>query len=104
MNSGTVDKLHRQGIILIPMEFEFDPQKSAANKEKHGIDFIEAQALWNDPNLIEIPTRCVEELRFLIIGKIDGKHWAAIVTRRSGRLHIISVRRARKEECALYEG
>lgn len=86
------------------MDFEFDPQKSAANKEKHGIDFIEAQALWNDPDLIEITARCVDEPRFLIIGKMDGKHWSAVITRRSGRLRIISVRRARKEEAALYEG
>lgn len=86
----------------IQAEFEFDKLKSAANKEKHGIDFIEAQALWNDPDLIEIPARCVDEPRFLIIGKIDGKHWSAVITRRSGRLRIISVRRARKEEAARY--
>jgi len=103
-DSGTVDRTPLQGIIIIPMDFEFDPQKSAANKEKHGIDFIEAQALWNDPDLIEIPARCVDEPRFLIIGKMDGKHWSAVITRRSGRLRIISVRRARKEEAALYEG
>lgn len=30
------------------MEFEFDERKSAANKAKHGIDFVEAQALWLD--------------------------------------------------------
>jgi uncharacterized DUF497 family protein len=86
------------------MDFEFDPQKSAANKEKHGIDFIEAQALWNDSDLIEIPAHCFDEPRFLVIGKINGKHWSAVITRRNGRLRIISVRRARKEEAALYEG
>jgi uncharacterized protein len=31
------------------MEFEFDRKKSRRNKEKHGIDFIEAQSLWIDP-------------------------------------------------------
>lgn len=41
-DSGAVDRISRQGIVIIPMDFEFDPQKSAANKEKHGIDFIEA--------------------------------------------------------------
>lgn len=82
----------------IQAEVEFDQQKSAANKEKHGIDFIEAQALWKDPHLIET----LAELRFLTIGKINGKHWSAVVTRRSGRLRIISVRRARKDEAARY--
>lgn len=103
-NQHKIDRMFIFGIIIIPMDFEFDPKKSAANKEKHGIDFVEAQALWNDPDLIEIPARCPDEPRFLIIGKMDGKHWSAVVTRRSGRLRIISVRRARKEEAALYEG
>lgn len=37
--------------------FEYDDNKSQSNLVKHGIDFIEAQKLWNDPNLLEIPTR-----------------------------------------------
>jgi len=36
------------------VEFEFDPEKSVRNKAKHGIDFQEAQALWKDPDLLEI--------------------------------------------------
>ena len=59
------------------MEFEFDSQKSTANKVKHGIDFVEAQALWDDPELIEIPVRTSDEPRFLVIGKIEGKLWVA---------------------------
>lgn len=85
------------------MEFEFDPQKSLTNKEKHGIYFHEAQVLWQDVNRIEIPAR-TEELRFLVIGMIEGKHWSAVITYREERIRIISVRRARKEEVALYEG
>jgi uncharacterized protein len=84
--------------------FEFDEEKSQANAGKHGIDFVEAQALWNDPNLIEIPARTVDEPRFLVIGKISGKHWSAMVTHRSERIRLISVRRSRPEEVALYEG
>jgi len=56
------------------MEFEFDLNKSKANKKKHGIDFVEAQELWEDPDLIEIPARTSDEPRFLVIGKISGKH------------------------------
>ena len=62
------------------MEFEWDTTKSNGNKKKHGIDFDEAQALWNDPDLIEIPVKTSDEPRFLIIGKISGKHWSGIIT------------------------
>jgi len=85
------------------MEFEFDPQKSEANKKKHGIDFYEAQALWDDPDVIEIPVRTSDEPRFLIIGRISGKHWSGVITYRNGKIRIISVRRSRKEEVDIYE-
>jgi uncharacterized protein len=84
--------------------FEFDEEKSQTNAGKHGIDFVEAQALWSDPNLIEIPAKTVDEPRFLVIGRISGKHWSAVVTHRSERIRLISVRRSRPEEVALYEG
>ena len=86
------------------MEFDFDPKKSAANKTKHGIDFIKAQALWNDPDSIEIPVKTNDEPRFLVIGTISQKHWSGIITYRSDRIRIISMRRSRKEEVDLYEG
>jgi len=85
------------------MEFEFDAKKSVSNKDKHGIDFNEAQALWDDPDLIEIPARTTDEPRFLVIGQIAGKHWSGIVTYRDDRVRIISVRRARQEEIDIYE-
>ena len=85
------------------MEFKFDPQKSTANKAKHGIDFVEAQALWDDPDLIEIPARTSDEPRFLVIGKIEGKFWSAIFTYRHEQIRLISVRRSRREEVAIYE-
>jgi hypothetical protein len=86
------------------MEFEFDPRKSRSNQKKHGIDFVEAQALWDDPDLIEIPARALDEPRFLVVGRIGDDHWAGIVTYRDDRVRIISVRRAREEEIASYEG
>ncbi|WP_219414046.1 BrnT family toxin [Pseudonocardia nigra] len=85
-------------------EFEFDPNKSAANRDKHGIDFIEAQRLWVDGLRVEVPARTVDEARWLVIGRIDGKHWSAVVTFRQGKVRIISVRRSREEEVAIYEG
>lgn len=85
------------------MEFEFDPLKSQANEAKHGLDFLEAERLWLDDMLLEIPARTVDEPRFLLIGMIDRTHWSAIVTYRNHRVRIISVRRSRKEEIELYE-
>lgn len=85
------------------MEFEFDPHKSASNKVKHGIDFSEARKLWNDPHLLEIEARSIDEPRVLLIGTIEGKHWSAVITYREDKVRIISVRRSRKEEVELYE-
>ena len=85
------------------MKFEFDQRKSRSNKKKHGIDFGGAQALWEDPDLIEIPARTTDEPRFLVVGRIGYEHWSAVVTRREDRIRIISVRRSRKEEIELYE-
>ena len=84
-------------------EFEFDPGKSAKNKDKHGIDFIEAQSLWDDPDLLEVPAKTEDEPRFLVVGKIGPKHWSVIVTYRNNNIRIISVRRSRAEEVDLYE-
>mgnify|MGYP001559327358 CR=1 FL=1 len=86
------------------MQFEFDSKKSESNKAKHGIDFYESQALWDDPDLIEIPLKASDEPRFLVIGMISGRHWSGIITYRSDKIRIISVRRARKEEVEIYEG
>jgi uncharacterized DUF497 family protein len=86
------------------MKFEFDETKSAANEVKHGIDFIEAQALWDDPDLLEVPAKNVrDEDRYLLIGKIDNKYWSAIVTYRNNFVRIISVRRSRDKEISYYE-
>jgi uncharacterized protein len=85
------------------VEFEFDPDKSSANKAKHGLDFIEAQALWLDEALIEAPARTDDEPRFLVVGRIRGRHWSAVCVRRNERTRIISVRQSRREEIKAYE-
>lgn len=84
------------------MRFEFDLAKSTVNKAKHGIDFAEAQAIWNDTNRLEIPARSTTEPRSQIIGRIQQTLWAAFVTYRHDTIRIISVRRARKKEEAQY--
>ena len=85
------------------MEFEFDSKKSRSNKKKHGIDFSQAQALWDDSDLMEIPARTSDEPRFLVIGKISGEYWSAVITYRREKIRIVSVRRSRKEEIDIYE-
>jgi uncharacterized DUF497 family protein len=84
------------------MEFEFDPAKSEANLKKHGIDFVNAQALWSDLDRLEIPARSLDEPRTQVIGRIGDLVWSAFITPRGDRIRIISVRRARDEEKAAY--
>ena len=83
--------------------FEYDEAKSEANLAKHGIDFVDAQGLWSDPDLLEVPAKTEDEPRFLVIGQTAGKHWSAVITYRGTHIRIISVRRSRTEEVALYE-
>jgi len=83
--------------------FEFNEQKSQANLLKHGVNFIDAQVLWNDPRLLEIPAKTEDEPRYLIVGLISEKHWSAVITYRNANIRLISVRRSRPEEVALYE-
>ncbi|MGC8537238.1 MAG: BrnT family toxin [Rhizomicrobium sp.] len=85
------------------MSFEYDPDKSAENKRKHGIDFEEAKQLWADAQWVEVPARTTDEPRWLLVGKIDEKHWPAVITRRGDNIRLISVRRSRDEEVAIYE-
>lgn len=84
--------------------FEFDPNKSEINKLKHGIDFYSARRLWKDPNRIEIPTRWVDEPRFLLIASLKQEIWSAIYTLRNKRIRIISVRKSRENEKEIYHG
>ncbi len=85
------------------MELEFDPRKSASNKKKHGINFVEARVLWDDPDRLEVPALTQRENRLVLIGKIADTHWSAVWTLRAEKARIISVRRAQKEEVEAYE-
>ena len=85
------------------MDFEFDSRKCEANKRNHGIDFFQVEALWEDPELLEVPARTEDEARYLVIGMIDAKHWSCVITYRDERVRIISARRSRKGEVSLYE-
>jgi uncharacterized protein len=56
-----------------------------------------------DPMHIEVPARTIGEPRWLVVGRMGGRHWSAIVPYRQDRTRIISVRRARDEEIRIYE-
>ncbi len=82
--------------------FEYDPDKSAANMAKHGIDFEQAQELWLDEARAEVESEGGAEVRWLLMGKIEGRHWTAVYTMRDGKVRIISVRRSRANEVRDY--
>ena len=84
--------------------FEYDDKKSNSNLDKHGIDFVKAQELWKDPDLVEVQAKSENESRFIIIAQIDNKCWSAVITYRGSTIRIISVRRSRNLEVELYEG
>jgi len=84
--------------------FEFDPAKSDANTIKHGIDFVEAQALWSDDDLTALGVvNYGGETRHLFVGTIGRRRWTAVVTYRDEHIRIISVRRARPSEEMAYD-
>lgn len=85
------------------MEFEYDPGKSRANEVKHGIDFEQAKALWSDDDRLVIPARSEGEPRWAMLARHGAKVWAAFYTFRESRVRLISVRRARPNEKAMYE-
>lgn len=90
------------GTFIHEMEFEFDAKKSEANLEKHGLSFDVAKVLWSDINALELPAKSESETRKMLIARHDGKVWSAIFTERGKNIRLISVRRAHKNEEALY--
>ena len=85
------------------VRFEFDSKKSKSNLEKHGIDFLEAQELWKDPDLLQFRAKSDDEDRYLVIGRIGAKHWSAVITYRNESIRLISIRRSRRTEIEIYE-
>jgi len=85
------------------LEFEYDPAKSAANKEKHGIDFEEAKMLWKDDKRVVFDVDSKGEARTITVGLYNGKMYSAVTTIRGDAIRIISVRRSRDNEVKLYE-
>ena len=85
------------------MQFEYGTQKSRANLLKHGIDFEDAQRLWEVPTVTFHTKPDSDEVHYLVLGMIDGKHWTAIITDHGEHTRIISIRRSRTQEEKDYE-
>ncbi|MEA2036813.1 MAG: BrnT family toxin [Nanoarchaeota archaeon] len=86
------------------MKFEYDENKSHINKEKHGIDFVDAQNLWQDENALIVPANIIgDEARYALISIFKNRCYTAIFTHRNEMYRIISVRRCRKNEEKSYE-
>ena len=83
------------------MDFEYNQNKSDANREKHGIRFEEAKQLWAG-SYVEIQAKTVDEPRFLLIGQMKEKYYSCIFTKRGEIIRIISCRRSREREEAIY--
>ena len=85
------------------MRFEYDPKKSETNRDKHGIDFEEAQELWLDPNMMRFDIEYGGEPRWGVIAHYGGGHWVAVCTTREEKIRLISVRRATQKEASFYD-
>lgn len=85
----------------ISVQFEYDPGKSDSNKAKHGIDFVEAQALWKSKHVL-LGAKGALEKRYLVIGRIGGGYWSAIITYRGATIRIINVRKSTVIEIETY--
>ena len=85
------------------MEFIYNPAKSMTNMIKHGINFRDAQQLWEDSRLQIIKARISSEPRWIAIGRIGDKYWSSVFTTRGDTIRIISVRRSRPKEIESYE-
>ena len=86
-----------------PLCFEYDQNKSDSNEAKHGIDFEEAQRLWDDERRVVVSARTCDEKREAIIARHGGQYWTAIFTMRAERIRIISVRRSTSKEASRYD-
>jgi uncharacterized protein len=85
------------------MIFEYDPEKSRINREKHGVDFEESQQLWDDEDGLVVPAQSETEQRWALLAVLRDRVWVAFYTMRNESIRIISVRKARKNEEKLYD-
>ncbi|MCI2241831.1 BrnT family toxin [Adlercreutzia faecimuris] len=84
-------------------KFVYNVAKSRANLLKHGIDFEEAQRLWDDRHRLSMSLESRGEERRMLIARYGGCCWSAVYVGRLGAIRLISVRRATKREVSCYD-
>lgn len=84
---------------------EFDPEKDAANREKHGVSLAFGERVLGDPERLDVLDVRFEypEERCICYGKVEGRVWVAVYTRRGRKNRFISVRKANDREAKKYE-
>jgi len=86
-------------------EFEWDPRKGGVNRRKHGIDFADATAVFEDERALTVPDAitAVDEIRMLTLGRdAMGRVLVVAYTSRGDRIRLISARRATPGERRQY--
>ncbi|MGH2617554.1 MAG: BrnT family toxin [Thermomicrobiales bacterium] len=85
------------------MIVDWDPAKNRSNQRKHGIDFEDAQAVFLDPDRIEVlDDRDYGEERWAVIGTVGRLVVSVIYTNRNGGIRLISARKADPDDEADY--
>jgi uncharacterized DUF497 family protein len=90
----------------MPLEFTWDPEKAAANVEKHGVRFEDASTAFGDPLSITVddPLHSEDEERHVLIGQsIQGRLLVVVHSERKGGIRLISAREATRRERREYE-
>jgi uncharacterized DUF497 family protein len=82
---------------------EFDPEKSVKNFRERGIGFERVADIDFDTAIsVEDRRRNYGEVRLRVLGTIDGKLHAAVITPRGERIRVVSLRRANQREERAY--
>jgi uncharacterized DUF497 family protein len=85
------------------VEFEWDREKALANLRKHGVDFADAANVFLDALMQEYEDRGPhDEIRFNALGMVRNRLIFVVYAERSGRIRIISARKATRHERRKY--
>lgn len=85
-------------------EFEWDSTKAETNLSKHGVSFAEAASVFGDPNAL-VYSNDSPEGRLVLLGFSSEARILFVVhaeVEESGRVRIVSARRATKSERKRY--
>lgn len=86
------------------MEFDWDPRKAIANREKHGVSFDEAVLAFFDPNAIELfdDLHSNDEVRFQLVGISSVMLLFVGYTVRDDKIRIVTARKANPRQVRYY--